>query len=102
MAHVHDSEVGVMAKSMDIKEIQFKPKTFEVEGRKITIYRDTDDCRVCTDRNEEIEPGIYIAETKGYQAHLCEAHAQEFLNGIEDLEGKGGIVREFIDEADEE
>ena len=87
---------------MNIREIEFKPKTFEIEGRKITLYRDAEECRVCVDRSEEIEPAVYVAETKGYQAHLCIAHAQEFLDGLEDLGQKGGMVREFIDEADEE
>jgi hypothetical protein len=86
---------------MNISEIEFKPQTFKVEDRKISIYLNTENCKVCEERNEEIEPGIYTIETLGHQVYLCKAHAQEFLDGIEDLEGKGDIVRGFIDEADE-
>ena len=86
---------------MDIKDINGDPRRFKIEGREISIYLYADDCKLCTDRNEELEPGIYAVETKGNQIFLCKAHAQEFLDGIEDLEGKGDIVRGFIDEADD-
>lgn len=86
---------------MNINEVYFKPKTFVIEGKSIVIHLDAEDCKICSDRNEEIEAGIYSVETKGHQIYLCKAHAQEFLDGIEDLEQKGDVVRQFIDEADE-
>ena len=87
---------------MDIREITTIPYRVKIEDRKISIYLAADDCKLCEQRNEEIEPGIYAVETKGHQIFLCKSHAQEFLNGLDDLSQKGDVVRQFIDEADEE